>query len=69
MLLSPLYDKPNRILEKQKIIQNDHRPIMRRLPRSQLYLGLYGAGYCVSMFATAYGLWALVKGKPATEAK
>jgi len=65
MFLAPLYDKPNRILERQKAIQNDHRPIMLRLPRSRLYIGIYGAGFGVSILATGYGMYSLIKGKPA----
>ncbi|KAG5648748.1 hypothetical protein DXG03_000095 [Asterophora parasitica] len=63
--LEPLYNKPNTILERQKAFQNDPRKIMYRLPRSQLYLGTYAALFTVGMVGTTYGIWSLVKGKPA----
>ncbi|KAF8076759.1 hypothetical protein FPV67DRAFT_431188 [Lyophyllum atratum] len=63
LLLNPLYNKPNRVLEKQKAIQNDPRKIMYRLPRSQLYLGIYGASFVVGMLGTTWGIYSLVRGK------
>ncbi|KAF5387617.1 hypothetical protein D9615_000712 [Tricholomella constricta] len=64
MLLTPLYNKPNRILERQKAIQNDPRKIMFRLPRSKLYIGVYGAMFTVGMLGTTYGIVSLLRGKP-----
>ncbi|KAF8897903.1 hypothetical protein BD779DRAFT_1492906 [Infundibulicybe gibba] len=64
ILLSPLYNKPNTILAKQKAYQNDARLIMHRLPRSNLYLGLFGVTFVAGMVGTTYGMFSLVKGKP-----
>ncbi|RDB20067.1 hypothetical protein Hypma_012900 [Hypsizygus marmoreus] len=66
-LLAPLYNKPNHILEKQRALQSDPRKIMYRLPRSQLYLGVYGAAFTVGMLGTLYGVFSLLRGKPAKE--
>ncbi|KAF8622056.1 hypothetical protein AX15_007207 [Amanita polypyramis BW_CC] len=63
IFLSPLYTKPNNIIERQKIIQSDLRPIMLRLPRSGLYVGTFGVLFTVGMLATTYGCVSLVKGK------
>ncbi|GLB34165.1 putative cytochrome c oxidase subunit VII [Lyophyllum shimeji] len=63
LFLNPLYNKPNRIIEKQKLIQSDPRKIMYRLPRSQLYLGVYGASWVVGMVGTTWGIYSLIKGK------
>ncbi|KAG6812098.1 hypothetical protein H0H92_004398 [Tricholoma furcatifolium] len=61
MLLSPLYNKPNTVLEKQRAYQNDPRKIMYRLPRSGLYLTAYGAIFAASSVGTLYGIYALVR--------
>ncbi|KAG5724743.1 hypothetical protein E4T56_gene8037 [Termitomyces sp. T112] len=63
LLLSPLYNKPNRIIEKQRALQNDPRKIMFRLPRSGLYLGTFGALFVASSLGTVFGLYSLVRGK------
>ncbi|TFK71994.1 hypothetical protein BDN72DRAFT_836760 [Pluteus cervinus] len=63
MILSPLYEKPNTIRQKQQKYQTDHRHITRRLPRSSLYLTVYGAGWVVGMVGTVYGITSLIKGK------
>ncbi|KAG6868126.1 hypothetical protein C0993_007330 [Termitomyces sp. T159_Od127] len=63
VLLSPLYNKPNRIIEKQRLYQNDPRKIMYRLPRSGLYLGIYGALFTASSIGTVYGIYSLIRGK------
>ncbi|KAF8660524.1 hypothetical protein AX16_001603 [Volvariella volvacea WC 439] len=62
-MLSALYNKPNAILEKQRIYQNDHRNVIRRLPRSGLYLNLFGIGFVAGMIGTTYGVVSLIKGK------
>ncbi|KAF8165692.1 hypothetical protein B0H34DRAFT_794057 [Crassisporium funariophilum] len=64
-ILSPLYNLPNNVLEKQKMYQNSARPIMMRGPRSGLYIGVYGAMFAVGMVSTLYSLTSLVKGKQA----
>ncbi|KAJ8698700.1 hypothetical protein PTI98_005377 [Pleurotus ostreatus] len=62
-MLSALYNKPNHILEKQKLVQNDHRKIFYRLPRSNLYMGAYYTTFTLGMLGTTYGLFSLIKGK------
>jgi len=63
-MLSAVVNKPNRILEKQKMVQSDHRPIWYRLPRSRVYLGVYFTLFTVGIAGSGYGLYSLVKGKP-----
>ncbi|KAL0950113.1 hypothetical protein HGRIS_010110 [Hohenbuehelia grisea] len=48
-MLSALYNRPNSILEKQRRIQNDHRQLWYRLPRSGLYMGTFYATFTVGM--------------------
>ncbi|PFH50132.1 hypothetical protein AMATHDRAFT_61587 [Amanita thiersii Skay4041] len=67
MILNPLYNRPNYVVEKQRAIQSDTRPVMLRLPRSKLYVGSFGALFTVGMFATVYGITSLVKGKQSSE--
>lgn len=67
IILSPLYEKPNRVVERQKVYQLDTRPVYLRLPRSRLYVGVFGALFTVGMVSTTYGIVHLVKGKQATE--
>ncbi|KAG6902468.1 hypothetical protein C0995_016330 [Termitomyces sp. Mi166 len=55
--------EPNRILEKQRAIQNDPRKIMYRLPRSGLYLGTFGALFVASSLGTVFGVYSLIRGK------
>ncbi|KAF9057819.1 hypothetical protein BJ165DRAFT_1521164 [Panaeolus papilionaceus] len=62
-LLSPLYNLPNNVLEKQKLYQNSSKPIMTRGPRSGLYLGVYGALFVAGILSTTYAGVTLVKGK------
>ncbi|TFK25975.1 hypothetical protein FA15DRAFT_703269 [Coprinopsis marcescibilis] len=62
-LLTPLYNYPNHVLEKQKMYQNDHRPIPLRGPRGKLYVGVFGVLFTVGMVSTTMGTWQLIKGK------
>ncbi|EDR12701.1 uncharacterized protein LACBIDRAFT_311423 [Laccaria bicolor S238N-H82] len=63
-LLSPIYNLPNHVLEKQKMYQNNTKPIMLRGPRSNLYVGTFGVLFGVGMLGTLYGAYSLTKGKP-----
>lgn len=62
-----LVDRPNHVLERQRLVQNSHEPIYYRLPRSKIYVRSYYATFAVGMAYTIYGAYSLVKGKPATE--
>ncbi|KAI0774529.1 hypothetical protein C8Q74DRAFT_1368990 [Fomes fomentarius] len=66
-MLNAVYNKPNRIVEKQRLVQNQHVPIYYRLPRSRLYVRGYYALFTVATASTAYGAFQLIKGKPASE--
>ncbi|KAI0375918.1 hypothetical protein BV20DRAFT_959972 [Pilatotrama ljubarskyi] len=66
-MLNSLVYKPNRVVEKQKLVQSSHAPIYYRLPRSKFYVGSYYAIFTVGMISTAVGAYQLIKGKPAGE--
>ncbi|EIW76218.1 hypothetical protein CONPUDRAFT_168797 [Coniophora puteana RWD-64-598 SS2] len=57
--------KPNRVLEKQKLVQGMHAPVYRRLPRSNLYLNSYFGLWAIGLGSTIYGAYTLVFDKPA----
>ncbi|TFK43885.1 hypothetical protein BDQ12DRAFT_719064 [Crucibulum laeve] len=62
-LLTPLYNLPNHVIEKQKHYQNSHKPIMLRGPRGRLYVGVYGVAFTAGVAGTVFSLYQLVKGK------
>ncbi|KIM46540.1 hypothetical protein M413DRAFT_24248 [Hebeloma cylindrosporum] len=62
-ILTPLYNLPNNVLEKQRMYQNTHKPIMLRGPRSNLYVGAYTALFITGMLGTAFAATSLVRGK------
>ncbi|KAH6914726.1 hypothetical protein BKA70DRAFT_1256913 [Coprinopsis sp. MPI-PUGE-AT-0042] len=64
-LLTPLYNLPNNVLEKQRRYQNDHRMMPLRGPRGRLYFSAFTALFAVGMTATTWGTYNLVAGKPA----
>ncbi|KAI9068448.1 hypothetical protein FKP32DRAFT_1672175 [Trametes sanguinea] len=66
-MLNSLVYKPNRVVEKQKLVQSQHSPIYYRLPRSKFYVGSYYAIFALGMASSAYGAFQLIKGKPAGE--
>ncbi|KAI0720381.1 hypothetical protein C8T65DRAFT_634341 [Cerioporus squamosus] len=66
-MLNALVNKPNHVVERQKLVQNQHIPIYYRLPRSKLYVRTYYAIFTVGMISTAYGAFQLIRGKPASE--
>ncbi|KAI0677283.1 hypothetical protein C8Q78DRAFT_1002043 [Trametes maxima] len=66
-MLSALVNKPNRVVEKQRLVQNSHAPIYYRLPRSKLYVTSYYAIFTVGILSSAVGAYQLIKGKPASE--
>ncbi|CCL98249.1 uncharacterized protein FIBRA_00243 [Fibroporia radiculosa] len=66
-MLGALVNKPNRVPDVQRLVQSSHEPIYYRLARGKLYVRTYYAGFALGMAGTAYGIWSLIKGKPATE--
>ncbi|KAI9000759.1 hypothetical protein BD414DRAFT_532590 [Trametes punicea] len=66
-MLNSLVYKPNRVVEKQKLVQSQHTPIYYRLPRSRLYVSTYYAIFTAGVLSSVYGAYQLVKGKPAGE--
>ncbi|EGO02216.1 hypothetical protein SERLA73DRAFT_178046 [Serpula lacrymans var. lacrymans S7.3] len=64
-MIDAVVNKPNRILERQQVIQHSHKPVYYRLPRSRLYLGTYYSLFTLGMFGTTYGIYSLAFGKPA----
>ncbi|KAI1796130.1 hypothetical protein LXA43DRAFT_1090217 [Ganoderma leucocontextum] len=66
-MLSSIVNKPNRVVEMQKLVQNSHAPVYYRLPRSKLYVNSYYALFTVGMGLTTVGVYQLIRGKPASE--
>ncbi|KAF5333074.1 hypothetical protein D9611_002735 [Ephemerocybe angulata] len=64
-ILTPLYNRPNYVVEKQKMYQNSPQPLILRGPRAKLYVGTYAAIFSVGMVLTTVGSWQLIKGKDA----
>ncbi|KAF8961114.1 hypothetical protein BDZ97DRAFT_1921635 [Flammula alnicola] len=71
-ILSPLYNLPNHVLEKQKMYQassiqllfsTSTKPIMMRGPRGPLYVGVYGTLFAVGMVSSLYAFGSLILGK------
>ncbi|EAU84198.1 hypothetical protein CC1G_08128 [Coprinopsis cinerea okayama7 len=62
-LLTPLYNLPNNVLEKQKRYQNDTRPLPLRGPRAKLYVGVYAVLFTAGMIGTTVGSWNMIKGE------
>ncbi|KAF9567435.1 hypothetical protein CPC08DRAFT_703325, partial [Agrocybe pediades] len=62
-LLSPLYNLPNHVLEKQKAFQNSSKPLVLRGPRAGIYVGGYAALFTVGMLSTVYACGNLIAGK------
>ncbi|OJT05393.1 hypothetical protein TRAPUB_3834 [Trametes pubescens] len=63
-MINVLVNKPNHVVEKQRLVQASHEPIYYRLPRSKLYVRSYYALFTVGMLSTAFGAFQLIKGKP-----
>ncbi|RDX53830.1 hypothetical protein K466DRAFT_580190 [Polyporus arcularius HHB13444] len=66
-MLNALVNKPNHVVERQKLVQSQHIPIYYRLPRSKIYVRAYYAIFTVGMLSSAYGAFELIRGKPASE--
>ncbi|KAN0097209.1 hypothetical protein V8E55_001655 [Tylopilus felleus] len=64
MFTDSLVNRPNTVLEQQRVFQSSHSPIYMRSPRARLYLGMYFSIYAVGMVGTAYGIYSLVFSKP-----
>ncbi|KAF5363591.1 hypothetical protein D9756_000302 [Leucocoprinus leucothites] len=62
-VLTPLYEKPNHVLEKQRFYQNNPNALYFRGPRQRLYIGTYSILFAGGMLATLFGVTSLVKGK------
>ncbi|KAF7775802.1 hypothetical protein Agabi119p4_4195 [Agaricus bisporus var. burnettii] len=58
--LTPLYERPNNILEKQRYYQNNHAALYMRGPRQKLYFGAFCALFAGGMIGTVYAIGNLV---------
>ncbi|KAH9855083.1 hypothetical protein C2E23DRAFT_883602 [Lenzites betulinus] len=66
-MINVLVNKPNHIVERQRLVQKSHEPIYYRLPRSKLYVRSYYALFTAGVLSSAVGVFQLIKGKPAGE--
>ncbi|CAO1636607.1 unnamed protein product [Sympodiomycopsis kandeliae] len=62
-MLDSLVNRPNTIVQRQKLYQADTRPVYQRLPRSGMYMKVYMALFVVGGLGTASGLWNAAWGK------
>ncbi|POV98302.1 hypothetical protein PSHT_14088 [Puccinia striiformis] len=60
-MLNYLTNLPNRVPEKQKIFQGDHRLVHQKLPRAKIYMGIYYTIFGASMLWSAGGLYQLIR--------
>ncbi|THG95874.1 hypothetical protein EW026_g5855 [Hermanssonia centrifuga] len=63
MVLSSLVNRPNRVYEKQRLVQLSKESITYALPRSRLYVRSYHALFAVGMCGCVYSAYHLIKGK------
>ncbi|CAO1614058.1 unnamed protein product [Parajaminaea phylloscopi] len=63
MVLDSLVNRPNTILQRQRIYQSDPRPVYQRLPRSRMYMTIYMGLFTVGMVGTFGGLVNAARGK------
>ena len=56
MVLDGLVNRPNTILQRQRMYQADTRPVYQRGPRSGMYMKAYMTLFTFGMVATAAGL-------------
>ncbi|KAJ3568762.1 hypothetical protein NP233_g5501 [Leucocoprinus birnbaumii] len=62
-VLTPLYEKPNHVPERQRYYQNKTSLVHLRGPRQKLYIGTYSVLFAGGMLATLFAATSLVKGK------
>ncbi|EFP83243.1 uncharacterized protein PGTG_09196 [Puccinia graminis f. sp. tritici CRL 75-36-700-3] len=62
-MINYLTNLPNRIPEKQRMFQGDHRLVHQKLPRARVYMGIYYTIFGASMLWSANGLYKLIRGK------
>ncbi|KAH9844384.1 uncharacterized protein C8Q71DRAFT_852874 [Rhodofomes roseus] len=67
MLLDPLINRPNRVVEKQRMIQASRDPIYLSNPGAKIYVRAYYGLFAFGMLGAVYGMVSLIKGKPAAE--
>ncbi|KAG8942851.1 hypothetical protein FRC03_002845 [Tulasnella sp. 419] len=60
-----VFNLPNRVVERQRAYQASTAPVWLRPPRSKTYIYPYYALWYVGLGATTYGIFSLIKGKPA----
>ncbi|SNX82538.1 related to COX7 - cytochrome-c oxidase, subunit VII [Melanopsichium pennsylvanicum] len=61
--MDALVYRKNTILERQRALQADSRPVFQRLPRSRLYMGIFMTLFGVGMYGTAVGFYNMALGK------
>ncbi|PLW54902.1 hypothetical protein PCANC_05934, partial [Puccinia coronata f. sp. avenae] len=61
IMINYLTNLPNRIPEKQRMFQGDHRLVHQKLPRARLYMGIYYTIFGASMLWSANGLYKLIR--------
>lgn len=51
------------MIERQKALQADPRPVHLKGPRRVIYYRLFGVGFAVGAVGTVYGIYELIRGK------
>ncbi|KAF8914313.1 hypothetical protein CPB84DRAFT_1758947 [Gymnopilus junonius] len=62
-ILSPLYNLPNHVTEKQRAYQASTKPLIWRGPRQHIYLPAFFTLFAAGMASTVYAAFHLAKGK------
>ncbi|KAF8138750.1 hypothetical protein EV363DRAFT_1445554 [Boletus edulis] len=60
MFTDSLVNRPNTVLEQQRVFQSSHSPVYLRTPRARLYLASTPSAWPVP----AYGIYSLAFSKP-----
>ncbi|KAL9940856.1 hypothetical protein V8E36_000344 [Tilletia maclaganii] len=61
--MDALVYRKNTIIQRQRQLQADTRPVFQRGPRSGLYMTLYLGLFSLGMYGTIGGFWNMAKGK------
>ncbi|KAJ4479013.1 hypothetical protein J3R30DRAFT_3702020 [Lentinula aciculospora] len=62
-MLDGIYNRPNRMIERQKALQADPRPVHLKGPRRVLAIRIFSVGFTAGALGAVYGIYQLIRGK------
>ncbi|BGP04412.1 RHTO0S14e00518g1_1 [Rhodotorula toruloides] len=62
-MLDSLVNLPNRIHERQRAFQSDHRFVYQKVPRARLYMTGFMTVFTVGMLGITHGIYKMAIGK------